>query len=35
MTGTDIQFGRVKIEGKIFRESLQTDVFTTAKLRLP
>lgn len=28
-------FGRVKIEGKIFRESLETDVFTTAKLCLP
>jgi len=32
-TGT--YFGRVKIEGKTFRESLETDVFTTAKLRLP
>jgi len=32
-TGT--YFGRVKVEGKIFRESLDTDVFTTAKLRLP
>ncbi len=32
-TGT--YFGRVKIAGKIFRESLETDVFTTAKLRLP
>jgi len=32
-TGT--YFGRVKIEGKIFRESLDTDVFTTAKLVLP
>jgi integrase len=31
-TGT--YFGRVKIEGKIFRESLKTDVFTTAKLLL-
>jgi len=28
-------FGRVKIDGKIFRESLGTDVFTTARLRLP
>jgi hypothetical protein len=27
-------FGRVKKEGKIFRESLGTDVFTTAKLLL-
>ena len=32
-TGT--YFGRVKIGGKTFRESLETDVFTTAKLRLP
>jgi len=32
-TGT--YFGRVKIEGKTFRESLKTDVFTKAKLRLP
>ena len=31
-TGT--YFGRVKIEGKTFRESLKTDVFSTAKLRL-
>lgn len=31
-TGT--YFGRVKIDSKIFRESLKTDVFTTAKLRL-
>lgn len=31
-TGT--YFGRVKIEGKTFRESLETDVFTTAKLLL-
>lgn len=31
-TGT--YFGRVKIEGKIFRESLETDVFTTVKLLL-
>lgn len=31
---TGAYFGRVKIEGKIFRESLKTDVFTTAKLLL-
>jgi integrase len=31
-TGT--YFGRVKIEGKTFRESLNTNVFTTAKLLL-
>lgn len=31
-TGT--YFGRVKIDGKVFRESLETDVFTTAKLLL-
>ena len=31
---TGVYFGRVKIEGKIFRESLETDVFTTAKLLL-
>jgi len=31
-TGT--YFGRIKIEGKVFRESLETDVFTTAKLLL-
>ena len=31
---TGAYFGRVKIEGKIFRESLETDVFTTAKLLL-
>lgn len=31
---TDTYFGRVKIEGKIFRESLETNVFTTAKLLL-
>ena len=31
---TSIYFGRVKIGGKVFRESLKTDVFTTAKLRL-
>lgn len=31
---TSAYFGRVKIEGKIFRESLGTDVFTTAKLLL-
>ena len=28
-------FGRLKIDGTIHRESLKTDVFTTAKLRLP
>jgi hypothetical protein len=33
--GTGTYFGRVKIGGKTFRESLETDVFTTAKLRLP
>ena len=33
--GTGTYFGRVKIEGKTFRESLETDVFTKAKLRLP
>ena len=32
---TGIYFGRVKIEGKIFRESLGVDVFTNAKLLLP
>ena len=31
---TGVYFGRVKIEGKIFRESLGTDVFTNAKLLL-
>ncbi|MGP8199320.1 MAG: hypothetical protein ACLQU4_07450, partial [Limisphaerales bacterium] len=31
-TGT--YFGRVKIKGKVFRESLNTSVFTSAKLRL-
>src|SRR6478735_8063481 len=31
---TGMYFGRVKIDGKIFRESLETDVFTTAKLLL-
>ena len=29
---TGFYFGRVKIAGKVFRESLDTDVFTTAKL---
>src|SRR5262245_5195708 len=29
-----IFFGRIKINGKITRETLKTDVFTTAKLRL-
>jgi integrase len=28
-------FARVKVNGKIVRQSLDTDVFTTAKLRLP
>ena len=32
--GTGTYFGRVKIDGKVFRESLDTDVFTTAKLIL-
>jgi hypothetical protein len=32
---TGVYFDRVKIEGKIFRESLQTDLLATAKLRLP
>src|SRR5882672_6297682 len=27
-------FGRVKINGKLVRQTLKTDVFTTAKLRL-
>jgi hypothetical protein len=27
-------YGRIKIGGKIIRESLKTDVWTTAKLRL-
>jgi hypothetical protein len=27
-------FGRIKIDGKVFRESLKTGVFTTAKLLL-
>jgi hypothetical protein len=31
---TGVYFGRVKMEGKIFRESLQAQVFTTAKLRV-
>ena len=29
-----IFFGRIKLDGKIVRESLKTDTFTTAKLRL-
>ena len=29
-----VYFGRAKIEGKIFRESLGTDIFSTAKLLL-
>jgi hypothetical protein len=32
---TGSYFGRVKIGGKTFREGLDTDVFTTAKLCLP
>jgi integrase len=32
--GTGTYFGRVKVEGKVFRESLETNVFTTAKLLL-
>jgi len=32
---TETYFGRVKIGRKIFRESLDTDVFTTAKVLLP
>jgi hypothetical protein len=28
-------FARVRHQGKLFRQSLETDVFTTAKLRLP
>jgi integrase len=31
---TEMYFGRVKIDGKVFRESLETKVFTTAKLLL-
>ena len=31
---TGSYFGRVKIDGKVFRETLDTDVFTTAKLVL-
>jgi hypothetical protein len=27
-------YGRIKVNGKIIRESLKTDVWTTAKLRL-
>jgi len=27
-------FGRVKINGKLVRQTLKTDVFTTARLRL-
>jgi integrase len=32
---TGAYFGRVKIDGKVFRTSLETDVFSKAKLRLP
>ena len=28
-------FARVRHQGKLFRQSLESDVFTTAKLRLP
>jgi len=28
-------FARVRHKGKLFRQSLETDVFNTAKLRLP
>ena len=28
-------FARVRHKGKLFRQSMETDVFTTAKLRLP
>jgi hypothetical protein len=31
---TEHYFGRVKIEGKVFRDSLETEVFTTARLLL-
>ena len=31
----DVFFARVRHKGKLFRQSLETDVFTTAKLRLP
>ena len=27
-------YGRVKVDGKLYREKLKTDVFSTAKLRL-
>ena len=30
-----VYFARAKVNGKIFRRSLETDVFTTAKLKLP
>src|SRR5579871_1911362 len=30
-----VYFARAKVNGKIFRRSLETDVFTTAKVRLP
>jgi integrase len=32
---TGVYFGRVKVNGKLYRESLDTNVFTTAKLKLP
>jgi hypothetical protein len=28
-------FARVRHKGKLFRQSVETDLFTTAKLRLP
>ncbi|MDB6035036.1 MAG: Site-specific tyrosine recombinase XerC [Verrucomicrobiales bacterium] len=32
---TGAYFARVKVDGKLIRQSLETDVFTTAKLKLP
>jgi integrase len=32
--GSGAYYGRVKVRGKLIRQSLKTDVFTTAKLRL-
>jgi hypothetical protein len=32
---TGLYFGRVKVNGKSFRESLETNVFSTAKLPFP
>lgn len=34
-TPTGTYYARIKIRGKLFRASLGTDIFTTAKLRLP